>query len=62
MDVKLPVRNVTIIRILSLRALKNQVIPPFQIGFMDQLPHEHCRSLIETLHAYGMCRSYDELR
>ncbi|XP_033109669.1 uncharacterized protein LOC117110927 [Anneissia japonica] len=42
---------------------KSQVIPPFHIGLMTQLQHEYgSRNLIDTLNAYGMCASYDELR
>ena len=42
---------------------KTNVLPPFHVGFMAQLHHEYgSRNLIDTLHAYGMCASYDELR
>lgn len=42
---------------------KNQVIPPFHVGFMTQLHHDYgSRTLIETLSSYGMCGNYDELR
>ena len=42
---------------------KNQVIPPFHVGFMAQLHHDYgSRMLIETLSSYGMCGNYDELR
>lgn len=42
---------------------KNQVIPPFHVGFMAQMQHDYgSRTLVETLNSYGMCGNYDELR
>lgn len=42
---------------------RNQVIPPFHVGFMAQLHHDYgSRMLIETLSSYGTCGNYDELR
>lgn len=42
---------------------KKQVIPPFVLGLSLQIEHEYgSRGLIETLHSYGFCVLYDELR
>ena len=48
---------------IAVDMVKTNILPPFHIGFMAQLHHEcGSRNLIETLHAYGMCASYNELR
>ena len=65
-DLKLMNRVITLAECIiycTRRGKKTQVIPPFHIGFMLQMEHDHgSRTLIEKLNFYGMCASYDELR